>query len=128
MKKIVIDSKIKLINDDIEDVIDKEQYVDEVAETSSIVETTITPSNSYVFGNGSKGMKTLKIVSDIPFTLSYTSQANTYDFGARFKEIQLICNGEDGDMSSDWIARYGSVTITNVSTEDTAHIKIIFTH
>ena len=64
MEKIVIDSKIKLITDDIEDVIDKEQYVSEVAETSSIVTTKISPEQTYNFENPSgKGIKVLKIVS-----------------------------------------------------------------
>ena len=97
MEKIVIDSKIKLITDDIEDVIDKEQYVSEVAETSSIVTTKINPEQTYNFENPSgKGIKVLKLLYQ-PITMSYTSQANTYNFGAKFKEIQLITNGEDAD-------------------------------
>ena len=129
MEKIVIDSKIKLITDDIEDVIDKEQYVSEVAETSSIVTTKISPEQTYNFENPSgKGIKVLKIVSDQPITMSYTSQANTYNFGAKFKEIQLITNGENADTNADWIAKTGSVTITNTSETDVANVKIIFTH
>ena len=129
MEKIVIDSKIKLITDDIEDVIDKEQYVSEVAETSSIVTTKINPEQTYNFENPSgKGIKVLKIVSDQPITMSYTSQANTYNFGAKFKEIQLIANGENADTTTDWIASHGSVTITNTSTTDVANVKIIFTY
>jgi hypothetical protein len=129
MEKIVIDSKIKLITDDIEDVIDKEQYVSEVAETSSIVTTKISPEQTYNFENPSgKGIKVLKIVSDQPITMSYTSQANTYNFGAKFKEIQLITNGENADTNADWIAKMGSVTITNTSTTDVANVKIIFTY
>jgi hypothetical protein len=129
MEKIVIDSKIKLITDDIEDVIDKEQYVSEVAETSSIVTTKISPEQTYNFENKSgKGIKVLKIVSDQPITMSYTSQANTYNFGAKFKEIQLITNGENADTNADWIAKMGSVTITNTSTTDVANVKIIFTY
>ena len=129
MEKIVIDSKIKLITDDIEDVIDKEQYVSEVAETSSIVTTKISPEQTYNFENPSgKGIKVLKIVSDQPITMSYTSQANTYNFGAKFKEIQLITNGENADTNADWIAKTGSVTITNTSETDVANVKIIFTY
>ena len=129
MEKIVIDSKIKLITDDIEDVIDKEQYVSEVAETSSIVTTKISPEQTYNFENPSgKGIKVLKIVSDQPITMSYTSQQNTYNFGAKFKEIQLITNGEDADTTADWIAKMGSITITNTSTTDVANVKIIFTY
>ena len=129
MKKIVIDSKIKLITDDIEDVIDKEQYVSEVAETSSIVTTKISPEQTYNFENPSgKGIKVLKIISDQPITMSYTSQQNTYNFGAKFKEIQLITNGENENTPADWIAFYGSVTITNTSTTDVANVKIIFTY
>lgn len=129
MEKIVIDSKIKLITDDIEDVIDKEQYVSEVAETSSIVTTKINPEQIYNFENPSgKGIKVLKIISDQPITMSYTSQINTYNFGARFKEIQLIANGENADTTTDWIASYGSITLTNTSTTDVANVKIIFTY
>ena len=129
MEKIVIDSKIKLITDDVEDVIDKEQYVSEVAETSSIVTTKISPEQTYNFENPSgKGIKVLKIVSDQPITMSYTSQQNTYNFGAKFKEIQLITNGEDADTLADWIAKMGSITITNTSTTDVANVKIIFTY
>ena len=129
MEKIVIDSKIKLITDDIEDVIDKEQYVSEVAETSSIVTTKISPEQTYNFENKTgKGIKVLKIISDQPITMSYTSQANTYNFGAKFKEIQLITNGKDADTLADWIAKMGSVTITNTSTTDVANVKIIFTY
>lgn len=129
MEKIVIDSKIKLITDDIEDVIDKEQYVSEVAETSSIVTTKISPEQAYNFENPSgKGIKVLKIVSDQPITMSYTSQQNTYNFGAKFKEIQLITNGENADTTADWIAKAGIVTIINTSTTDVANVKIIFTY
>ena len=129
MEKVVIDSKIKFVKDDIEDIVDKGQTVQEVTTSTSIVEITLSASNSYEFSSpAGTGMKVLKIVSDVPITMSYTSMQNTYDFGARFKEIQLVCNGEEEDMSSDWIARYGAVTITNTSAEDTAHIKIIFTH
>ena len=129
MERIVIDSKIKLITDDIEDVIDKEQYVSEVAETSSIVTTKISPEQTYNFENPSgKGIKVLKIISDQPITMSYTSQQNTYNFGAKFKEIQLITNGENENTPADWIASYGSVTITNTSTTDVANVKIIFTY
>ena len=129
MEKIVIDSKIKLITDDVEDVIDKEQYVSEVAETSSIVTTKINTEQAYEFENPSgKGIKVLKIVSDQPITMSYTSQQNTYNFGAKFKEIQLITNGENENTSTDWIAQYGSVTITNTSETDVANVKIIFTY
>jgi hypothetical protein len=129
MEKIVIDSKIKLITDDIEDVIDKEQYVSEVAETSSIVTTKISPEQTYNFENPSgKGIKVLKIASDQPITMSYTSQQNTYNFGAKFKEIQLITNGENADTNADWVAKMGSVTITNTSTTDVANVKIIFTY
>ena len=109
--------------------IDKEQYVSEVAETSSIVTTKISPEQTYNFENPSgKGIKVLKIVSDVPITMSYTSQQNTYNFGAKFKEIQLITNGENADANADWIAQYGSVTITNTSTTDVANVKIIFTY
>ena len=81
MEKIVIDSKIKLITDEVEDVIDKGQYVSEVAETSSIVTTKIGPEQTYNFENPSgKGIKVIKIISDQPITMSYTSQANTYNF------------------------------------------------
>lgn len=129
MGKIVIDSKIKLITDEIEDVVDKEQYVSEVAETSSIVTTKINPEQIYNFENPSgKGIKVLKIISDQPITMSYTSQINTYNFGARFKEIQLIANGENADTTTDWIASYGSITLTNTSTTDVANVKIIFTY
>lgn len=129
MERIVIDSKIKFIKDEVEDVIDKEQYVSEVAETSSIVTTKISPEQSYNFENHSgKGIKVLKIISDQPITMSYTSQQNTYNFGAKFKEIQLIANGESADTTNDWIASYGSVTITNTSETDAANVKIIFTY
>lgn len=129
MKKIVIDSKIKLITDEIEDVVDKEQYVSEVLETSSIVTTKINTESTYNFGTPSgKGIKVLKIISDQPITMSYTSQANTYDFGATFKEIQLVTNGENTDTTTDWIAAYGSITLTNTSTTDVANVKIIFTY
>ena len=128
MKKLVIDTKTKLVTDDVEDIIDKCQYVGSINETSSVVETTVAPSTSYVVDNGGKGVKTLRIISDVPFTMSYTSQANTYNFGAHFKDIQLVCNGEDTSSTVDFIAKQGEITITNVSTEDTAHIKIIYTY
>ena len=129
MKKIVIDTKVKEINDNVENLLSKEQYVGEIIDTCSIIETVIAPEGTYQFSNSSgKGMKTLKIISDVPITMSYTSQANTYNFGAYFKEISLITNGANPDTSVDWIASYGSVTLTNTSAEDTAHIKIIFTY
>lgn len=128
MKKLVIDTTTKLVTDGLEDILDTNQYVGEIVETSSVLETTIAPSGSYVFDNGGKGIKTLKVISDVPFTFSYTSQMNTYNFGANFKEISIVCNGASDGATADWIAKNGEVTIANVSAEDTAHIKIIYTH
>ena len=128
-KRLVIDTKIKIIEDSVEDIIEKRQYVGEIKETSTVIETIIAPSLTYEFENPSgKGIKTLKIISDVPITMSYTSQMNTYNFGAYFKEISLITNGEDENSTVDWIAKQGTITLTNTSAEDTAHIKIIFTY
>lgn len=129
MEKVVIDSKIKFVKDDIEDVVDKGQYVSEVIADTGVITTTISAGYSYTFAQHSGlGFKFLKIISDVPITMSYTSQANTYDFGVNFKEIQLVANGERGDVSADWIASYGSITITNTSATNVANVKIIFTY
>lgn len=129
MKKLVIDNKIKLVDESVEDILEKKQTVVDIAETSTIIETVISAENAYSFSSpAGKGMKTLRIISDVPITFSYTSQANTYSLPVKLKEIQFVTNGENKDTSIDWIASYGSVTLTNTSTEDVAHIKIIFTY
>lgn len=127
-KKIVINSITKFLNDEVTDVVDESQSVIDINEDSSVIETTIAPSGTYSLSNSYKGMKTLRIISDQPITMSYTSQGSPYNFGARFKEIQLVANGEDADSSTDWIASYGNITLQNADADDTAHIKIIYTY
>ena len=129
MKKLWIETKTKIIDNSVEDVIDLKQTVVDINETYSIYETTIAASGTYTFGSpAGKGIKTLKITSDVALTMSYTSMANTYSLPVRFKEMTIVTNGEDSNISIDWIAEYGSVSLTNTSTEDVAHIKIIFTY
>lgn len=129
MKKLIIDTKIKLTDEGFEDLLDKKQTVIDINETSNVIETVIASSGIYNFQNPSgKGMKALRIVSDVPITMSYTSESDTYNFGAKFKEIQLVANGEENTVNTDWIAQHGIITLTNTSTEDVAHIKIIFTY
>lgn len=130
MKKLVIETVVKEVNDDIENIIDKSQFVQEITETINKTQTYINPSSTFTFEpfRGGKGVKNIKIISDIPVKMSYTSQADTYNFGCNMKEYTFLGGGDNENRNSDFIAKYGSISLQNIDTEKTAHIKIIYTY
>ena len=130
MKKFVVETIVKEINDEVENIVSTDQFVQEITEAINVTETEIAPNGSLTFEpltNG-KGAKSVRIVSDIPLKMSYTSQASTYNFGCYMKEITLLGDTTDNSYSAGFVAKQGNITLQNADTDDIAHVKIIYTY
>lgn len=130
MKKLVVETIVKEVNDDIENVIDRQQFVSEVEETINKTETYVPAGGNLQFQpfQGGKGARSIRIISDIPIKLLYTSMNNSYDFGCYMKEITLLGDEADEDFTAGFISKYGSITLENSDTENVAKIKIIYAY
>lgn len=130
MKKFVVETIVKEINDEVENILDTNQFVQEIEETINITETEIAASSSLSFQpmTGGKGAKSVKIISDIPIKMTYTSMADTFNFGCYMREITLLGDAKTGDSSSYFVANSGSITLQNADTEKSAKVKIIYTY
>lgn len=130
MKKFVVETTVKELNDEVENILSTDQFVQEITEAINVTETEIAPNGSLTFEtltNG-KGAKSVRIVSDIPLKMSYTSQANTYNFGCYMKEITLLGDNTDNGYTAGFIAKQGNITLQNADADDTAHLRIIYTY
>lgn len=130
MKKLVVETIVKEVNDNVENIIDKTQFVQQVTETINKTETYVAPESTLTVTpfQGGKGAKSIRIISDLPLKMSYTSQATTYDFGCYMNEITLLGDETSEEFTQGFVAKYGSITLENRNTEDTAHVKIIYTY
>ena len=130
MKKFVVETIVKEVDNDIENVIDRQQFVSEVEETINVTETYIVASGSLTFSpfQGGTGARSVRIISDLPLKMSFTSMDNSYDFGCYMKEITLLGDEEDTNLTPGFVAKYGSITLANRNTENRAKIKIIYVY
>lgn len=135
MKKIVFESKTRIVNDDnTEDFVLCNKFSQDIAQGVSLVEDEIKPNSTYTvpsLNNSGKGYKGIRIISDIPLKFSFTSQASTSELAVYLTDITLL-GGKDpkiDEYATDTqacIAYNGQITLNNRDTEKTAKIKLVF--
>ena len=119
MKKLVIDTKVKLLNDELEDLLNVEQNIVEVDGFS--VQEIVIPANTSdqniykpIASNlGYTEAKILIIQSDINITVTVTSQGNP-SVNQDITDLRIIGK----------IAEYGGITVSNNNDKD-AKITVI---
>ena len=133
MKKIVLETKVKIVDDNIEKIIDESQFTQEITKTIESHSLIIRANSSYEFypsGAGVNGAKGIRIISDIPINLTHTHQIHTYDFGFYARDITLF-GGEPYESENTYrdgttIGYQGTITLRNRDEEKEAHVRIIY--
>lgn len=141
MKKIVVETTVKEINDDVENIIDRTQSVANIEYDiciQNIVINKSSDSGSFSFNLTSypkiRGAKGIRIISDCRLNLQHTHMAESYDLGFFVKDITLFLGEDTGEHregetqvynDGDTIGYYGNITLTNKD-DKVANVKIIW--
>lgn len=137
MKKVILETKVKLVDDEVVRVLDETKLVEEVSKAYEVKQFHIAANNSITIditgGEGVRGAKGIKITSDVRLKLSHTHMASNYNVGFYVKEITLFggqdTGFDDGSTSvytdGDTIGYLGNIVLTN-SEEQPANVKVIW--
>lgn len=133
-KKIVLETKVKIVDDNIEKIIDESQFVQEVTNTVETHSLIIAAGSSFEFspsGAGVKGAKGIRITSDIPVKLSHSHTMNNYNTGFYGRDITLFGGtdpnvDEHTEIDQTTLGYLGSITINNRDTQKDANVRIIY--
>ena len=123
VKKLVLETKIKQIDGNVETLIDTNEYVQEITNKCIIQDVVIPKNSTYTVLNAQsgEGVRVLIVHSDIPLALSYDIQGSQYDLAVPLNEIKLAFTGEYNTIGS-----YGTITLQNYDMTENANAKIIF--
>lgn len=124
MKKIVVETIVKELNDEVENIIDTNQFIQEIENTIITEERTIVKDSSYTIDATVSGYKGLRIISDVEIQLKTTYAHQDHRLYCEVREISLF--GSYDDVSSGRIGEMGEIIITNPSAEKDAHIKLVY--
>lgn len=135
MKKIVLETKVKIVDGDIENTVSQTQSVEEFTKAVELKELSIAANGNYTFspsGNGVRGAKGIKIISDTAILLTSSQMMNNYSTGIYVKDITLF-GGQDSNESNptsyrdkDTLGYNGNIVLTNDRSEQEANVKIIW--
>lgn len=137
MKKVILETKVKLVDDEVVRVLDETKLVEEVSKAYEVKKFIIAAHSGLTFetmnGEGVRGAKGIKITSDVPLKLSHTHMANNYNVGFYVKEITLFGVQDtgfgDGSTSvyteGDTIGYSGHIALTNIQKQP-ANVKVIW--
>ena len=125
MKKIIIETTIKQLDGEVEQIINQNQFVQEVEDTLATIKAVIEPEGQYIFNNREMGIKNMIVFSDKPIKISYTSGDNTFVYG-EYVNGMMVQGG--GASVANLIDQNGNITLENESTTDKANITIIYSY
>lgn len=140
MKKLVVETIVKEVDGDIENIIDKTQSIANV-ESTIVTENIVidkassngyfdfVPTNYY----GIRGAKGIRIISDCRLNFQHSHMATNYNLGFFVKDITLFLGEDTGEhegdvteyIEGDTIGYFGHIILTNKD-DKVANVKIIW--